>query len=72
MLHHLLPNLVPQVAANGALVVDGAIYTETALSFLGLGDPLQPTWGICSPSLNALAPLAPVLGGISAHPAYAC
>ncbi|WP_201272905.1 ABC transporter permease [Sinorhizobium meliloti] len=45
MLRHLLPNLVPQIAANGALVVANAIYTETALSFLGLGDPLQPSWG---------------------------
>ncbi|UPJ76877.1 ABC transporter permease [Bradyrhizobium sp. 187] len=45
MFRHLLPNLVPQIAANGALVVAGAIYTETALSFLGLGDPLQPSWG---------------------------
>ncbi|MER9178583.1 ABC transporter permease [Mesorhizobium sp. M0955] len=45
MVRHLLPNLVPQIAANGALVVAGAIYTETALSFLGLGDPFQPSWG---------------------------
>ncbi|MDX0840405.1 ABC transporter permease subunit [Sinorhizobium medicae] len=45
MIHHLLPNLVPQIAANGALVVANAIYIETALSFLGLGDPLQPSWG---------------------------
>ncbi|MFC3320564.1 ABC transporter permease [Mesorhizobium cantuariense] len=45
MVRHLLPNLVPQIAANSALVVAGAIYTETALSFLGLGDPLQPSWG---------------------------
>lgn len=45
MVRHLLPNLVPQIAANGALVVANAIYTETALSFLGLGDPLQPSWG---------------------------
>ncbi|MGH0348281.1 ABC transporter permease [Sinorhizobium meliloti] len=45
MLRHILPNLVPQIAANGALVVAGAIYTETALSFIGLGDPLQPSWG---------------------------
>lgn len=45
MTRHLLPNLVPQIAANGALVVANAIYIETALSFLGLGDPLQPSWG---------------------------
>ncbi|RVC47995.1 ABC transporter permease, partial [Mesorhizobium sp. M4B.F.Ca.ET.088.02.2.1] len=37
MLRHILPNLVPQIAANGALVVANAIYIETALSFLGLG-----------------------------------
>lgn len=45
MVQHILPNLVPQIAANGALVVAGAIYVETSLSFLGLGDPLQPSWG---------------------------
>lgn len=45
MVKHILPNLVPQIAANGALVVAGAIYVETSLSFLGLGDPLQPSWG---------------------------
>jgi peptide/nickel transport system permease protein len=45
MVRHILPNLVPQIAANGALVVSGAIYVETSLSFLGLGDPLQPSWG---------------------------
>ncbi|MER8415268.1 ABC transporter permease [Mesorhizobium sp. M1342] len=45
MVRHILPNLVPQVAANGGLVVANAIFTETALSFLGLGDPLQPSWG---------------------------
>ncbi|RWQ62015.1 ABC transporter permease [Mesorhizobium sp.] len=45
MLRHILPNLVPQIAANGALVVANAIYVETSLSFIGLGDPLQPSWG---------------------------
>ncbi|WOS66908.1 MULTISPECIES: ABC transporter permease [Sinorhizobium] len=45
MVRHILPNLVPQIAANGALVVANAIYIETSLSFLGLGDPLQPSWG---------------------------
>ncbi|WP_202296225.1 MULTISPECIES: ABC transporter permease [unclassified Mesorhizobium] len=45
MVRHILPNLVPQLAANGALVVANAIYIETSLSFIGLGDPLQPSWG---------------------------
>nr|WP_292444993.1 ABC transporter permease [Mesorhizobium sp.] len=56
MVRHILPNLVPQIAANGALVVAGAIYVETSLSFLGLGDPLQPSWG----TLLALAQRAGV------------
>lgn len=45
MVRHILPNLIPQTAANGALVVANAIYVETSLSFVGLGDPLQPSWG---------------------------
>jgi len=45
MIRHIMPNLVPQMAANGALVVANAIYIETSLSFIGLGDPLQPSWG---------------------------
>ncbi|NNH31706.1 ABC transporter permease, partial [Rhizobium sp. SEMIA 4085] len=45
MVRHILPNLLPQIAANGALVVANAISIETSLSFIGLGDPLQPSWG---------------------------
>jgi len=45
MIRHILPNVVPQIVANAALVIAGAISTETALSFIGLGDPLQPSWG---------------------------
>lgn len=42
---HILPNVVPQIAANAALTIAGAVATETALSFIGLGDPLEPSWG---------------------------
>jgi peptide/nickel transport system permease protein len=45
MARHILPNVIPQIVANGALVIAGAIATETALAFIGLGDPLQPSWG---------------------------
>ncbi len=37
---HLLPNLVPPLLAQAALVVGAAVLTEVTLSYLGLGVPL--------------------------------
>jgi len=45
MRRHLLPNVVNLIVANAVLVFAGAVLTETTLSFVGLGDPLQPSWG---------------------------
>jgi peptide/nickel transport system permease protein len=42
---HILPNVFPLILANTILVVAVAIYTETILSFLGLGDPFSVSWG---------------------------
>jgi peptide/nickel transport system permease protein len=42
---HVLPNVTPVILANTVLVVAIAILSETALSFLGLGDPFQISWG---------------------------
>jgi peptide/nickel transport system permease protein len=42
---HVLPNVMPVVFANTTLAVSLAILAETTLSFLGLGDPLRPSWG---------------------------
>jgi peptide/nickel transport system permease protein len=42
---HVLPNVTPVVLANTVLVVAIAILSETALSFLGLGDPFSVSWG---------------------------
>ena len=42
---HVLPNVMPVVFANTTLCVSLAILAETTLSFLGLGDPLNPSWG---------------------------
>jgi peptide/nickel transport system permease protein len=42
---HVLPNVFPLIFANTILVVAIAILSETTLSFLGLGDPLQVSWG---------------------------
>jgi peptide/nickel transport system permease protein len=45
MLRHILPNVLNLVVANTVLTFAGAILTETVLSFVGLGDPFDPSWG---------------------------
>ena len=42
---HIFPNVVSLTYVNLALSVPAAILTEAALSFLGLGDPINPSWG---------------------------
>jgi peptide/nickel transport system permease protein len=42
---HILPNTAPLIFANTVLIVAVAILSEAALSFLGLGDPTQISWG---------------------------
>jgi peptide/nickel transport system permease protein len=42
---HVLPNVAPLVLASSTLAVPISILTETTLSFLGLGDPTQVSWG---------------------------
>lgn len=41
----ILPNALPPVLALASVIVAGAVLTEAALSFLGLGDPNRVTWG---------------------------
>ncbi|MCS7364561.1 MAG: ABC transporter permease [archaeon GB-1867-035] len=43
---HILPNVLPLIAAQMTLQVGGAILSESALSFLGLGDPTHVSWGM--------------------------
>lgn len=45
MSRHILPNVVNLIVANTVLTFSGAVLTETTLSFIGLGDPFQPSWG---------------------------
>ncbi len=46
MVRHLLPSVIPQVTVAGAMLVSGAILSEAALSYLGLGVvPPQASWG---------------------------
>lgn len=45
MSRHVMPNVSPLILANLTLTVPVAILSETTLSFLGLGDPTQASWG---------------------------
>ena len=45
MTKHVLPNVMPLVLANTTLAVSISILSETTLSFLGLGDPNNVSWG---------------------------
>lgn len=45
MTRHVLPNVMPLVLANTTLAVSISILSETTLSFLGLGDPDNVSWG---------------------------
>jgi peptide/nickel transport system permease protein len=43
--HHIFPLVLPLIVVNTVLVISLAILNESALSFLGLSDPTQLSWG---------------------------
>jgi peptide/nickel transport system permease protein len=45
LMRHVLPNCLSPIIVTGSLTVATAILIESALSFLGLGDPNVMTWG---------------------------
>lgn len=45
MRRHVLPNVVNLIVANAVLTFAVAVFTETTLAFIGLGDPFAPSWG---------------------------
>jgi peptide/nickel transport system permease protein len=57
MRRHILPNVVNLIVAQAVLTFAVAVFTETTLSFIGLGDPFQPSWGqILSAAQSSGAP----------------
>jgi peptide/nickel transport system permease protein len=60
-LKEVLPNALPPVMALSAVIVAGAVLTEAALSFLGLGDPNIVTWGSMIAEGRAVLRSAPFL-----------
>ena len=57
---HILPNVFPVILAQTILSIAGAILSESTLSFIGLGDPLRPSWGAVLANANDAG--APTLG----------
>jgi len=45
MVRHVLPNVAPLILVSSTLTVAGAILSETTLTFLGLGNPTEVSWG---------------------------
>jgi peptide/nickel transport system permease protein len=43
---HLIPNVASLIIIIATLSIPGVILAEAALSFIGLGDPTVPSWGV--------------------------
>jgi len=57
MRRHILPNVVNLIVAQAVLTFAAAVFTETTLAFIGLGDPSAPSWGqILNAAQSAGAP----------------
>lgn len=46
ILRHILPNVAPYLVVSIFLQMGAAILVESFLSFIGLGDPSSPSWGL--------------------------
>jgi peptide/nickel transport system permease protein len=45
LVRHVLPNVTPLIGVSISLTVASAILSETTLTFLGLGNPTEVSWG---------------------------
>ena len=53
----MLPNVMNLIVAQAVLTFAVAVFTETTLAFIGLGDPFAPSWGqILNAAQSAGAP----------------
>lgn len=58
VVRHILPNVFPLIFANAIIGIVDAILAESGLSFLGLGDPTKPSWGMILHYANEAGALA--------------
>ncbi|MDH4140145.1 MAG: ABC transporter permease [Coriobacteriia bacterium] len=57
---HILPNAVAPIIVYGTMSIGGAILSEAALSFLGMGvQPPQPSWGNMLAEARSMMVVAP-------------
>ena len=57
MRRHIFPNVMNLIVAQAVLTFATAVFTETTLAFIGLGDPTAPSWGqILNSAQSAGAP----------------
>ena len=57
MRRHIFPNVVNLIVAQAVITFALAVFTETTLAFIGLGDPFAPSWGqILNAAQSAGAP----------------
>jgi len=62
MARHILPNAVAPIIVYGTMSIGGAILSEAALSFLGMGvQPPEPSWGLMLSEAKSLMFAAPWL-----------
>jgi len=62
MTRHILPNAIAPIIVYGTMSIGGAIITEAALSYLGMGvQPPTPSWGMMLSEAKALMGPAPWL-----------
>jgi peptide/nickel transport system permease protein len=45
IINYLIPRIVPLLLPQFVILVPSFVFLEAALAFLGLGDPMLPTWG---------------------------
>lgn len=62
MFRHIMPNAIAPIIVYGTMSIGGAIITEAALSYLGMGvQPPTPSWGMMLSEAKALMGPAPWL-----------
>lgn len=60
LFRHILPNSIAPIIVYGTMMVGGAILSEAALSFLGMGvQPPTPSWGLMLADARAFMQSAP-------------
>ena len=62
LFRHIMPNAIAPIIVYATMSIGGAIITEAALSFLGMGvQPPDPSWGNMLSDARALMSIAPWL-----------